>query len=48
MAHGFQLLISHNQSGYMVLQPYPLAFVCLILVGFGLWLFCVLDLCGWS
>jgi hypothetical protein len=27
----------------MALQPHPLAFVCLILVGFGLWPFCVLD-----
>jgi hypothetical protein len=33
----------------MVLQPHPLIFVCLTLVGFGLWLFCVLDVfdsCG--
>jgi hypothetical protein len=33
----------------MVLQLHPLAFVCLILVEFGLWLFCVLDVfdsCG--
>jgi hypothetical protein len=29
----------------MVLQPHPLAFVCLILVGFSLWLFYVLALC---
>jgi hypothetical protein len=29
----------------MVLQPHPLAFVCLILVGFGLWLFYMLALC---
>jgi hypothetical protein len=28
----------------MVLQPHPLVFVCLILVGFGLWLFYVLVL----
>jgi hypothetical protein len=28
----------HDQSRYMVLQPYPLAFVCLILVVFSLWL----------
>jgi hypothetical protein len=27
----------------MVLEPRPLIFVCLTLVGFGLWLFCVLD-----
>jgi hypothetical protein len=43
VAHGFRLLMSHDRSRYMVLQPHPLAFVCLILVGFGLWLFCVLD-----
>jgi hypothetical protein len=48
VTHGFWLLMSHDQSHYMVLQPHPLAFVCLILVGFGLWFFCVLDLCGWS
>jgi hypothetical protein len=29
----------------MVLQPHLLAFVCLILVGFGLWLVYVLALC---
>jgi hypothetical protein len=45
VAHGFRLLMSHNWSHYMVLQPHPLAFVCLILVEFGLWLFFVLDLC---
>jgi hypothetical protein len=46
VAHGFRLLTSHDRSWsrYMVLQSNPLAFVCLILVGFGLWLFCVLDL----
>jgi hypothetical protein len=27
----------------MVLQPHPLAFVGLTLVGFGLFFFCVLD-----
>jgi hypothetical protein len=35
----------------MVLQPHPLIFVCLTLVGFDLWLFCVLDVfdsCGFS
>jgi hypothetical protein len=42
VAHGFWLLTSQDQSRYMVLQPHPLAFVCLILVGFGLWLFHVL------
>jgi hypothetical protein len=36
VAHGFRLLMSHDQSRYMVLQLHPLAFVCLILVGFGL------------
>jgi hypothetical protein len=45
MAHGFRLLTSHDRSHYMVLQPHPLAFVCLTLVGFGLWLFYVLSLC---
>jgi hypothetical protein len=43
VGHGFRLLKSHNQIRYMVLQSHPLAFVCLTLVGFGLWLFCVLD-----
>jgi hypothetical protein len=28
MAHGFRLLISHDCSRYMVLQPHPLVFVC--------------------
>jgi hypothetical protein len=32
----------------MVLQPHPLAFMCLIIMGFGLWLFYLLDLCWWS
>jgi hypothetical protein len=45
VAHGFRLLMSHGRSRYMVLQPHPLTFMCLILMGFGLWLFCVLDLC---
>jgi hypothetical protein len=44
MTHGFWLLTSHDQSRYMVLQPHPLAFVCLTLVGFGLLLFCVPDM----
>jgi hypothetical protein len=43
MTHGFRLLTSHDQSRYMILQPHPLAFMCLTLVGFGLWLFCVPD-----
>jgi hypothetical protein len=43
MAHGFRLLTSHDRSHCIVLQPHPLAFMCLTLVGFGLWLFCVLD-----
>jgi hypothetical protein len=28
MGHGFRLLTSHDRSRYMVLQPHPLAFVC--------------------
>jgi hypothetical protein len=51
VAHGFRLLTSHDRSRYMVLQPHPLAFVCLTFVGFGLWFFCVLDVfdsCGFS
>jgi hypothetical protein len=48
VADVFWLLMSHDLSRYMVLQPDPLAFVCLILVGFDLWPFCVLDLCWWS
>jgi hypothetical protein len=44
MAHEFRLLTSHDRSRYMVLEPHPLAFMCLTLVGFGLWLFCVLDM----
>jgi hypothetical protein len=33
MAHGFRLLISHDRSRYMVLQPHPHAPVCLTCVG---------------
>jgi hypothetical protein len=36
MAHGFRLLMSYDRSRYIVLQSHPLAFVCLILVGFDL------------
>jgi hypothetical protein len=49
VTHGFRLLMSHDRSRYMVLHPHPLIFVCLTLVGFGLYLFCVLDVfnsCG--
>jgi hypothetical protein len=46
--YGFWLLTSRDWSCYMVLQPHPLAFVCLTLVGFRFWLFYVLALCWWS
>jgi hypothetical protein len=36
VTHVFRLLISHDQSRYMVLQSHPLVFMRLILVGFGM------------